>query len=457
MRAKVVLSKSQKFILILFAVIFTAGLVVDYHITIISLLTILTFFYFVHILISFYLTYKSVFEGSEIKIDDNEIKAIEREWPKYTILCPLYKESNILPIFVGNINKLEYPTDRLECLLLLEEDDAETMAMAAEMRLPSYFKIVVIPNSIPKTKPKACNVGLSQASGEYLVIYDAEDRPDPFQLKKSVLAFENMNDKKIVCVQAKLNYFNPRQNFLTRMFAAEYTLWFDLILPGLQSISAPIPLGGTSNHFKTEILKKLDGWDSYNVTEDCDLGIRLKSMGYETIILDSVTWEEANSDLKNWIRQRSRWIKGYFQTFLVFIRNPFSLLSKIGLFNFLLFFLLTGFMPFASLINPFLWLTTILYFVFRPTLGPIIEQFYPGFILYPAVFCLVVGNFLYVYNYVLGIAKRGEDSLLKFGLLMPFYWVLISIAGWYGFIQLIIKPHFWEKTKHGLNKEGSNA
>jgi len=432
-------------------------LLLDYKLTIVLTLFTLTSLYLIHILLSFYISFKSIFYGEEIKIKDSElIDKNNYNWPTYTILCPLYREANIIEKFVSNMEALDYPKDKLECFLLLEEDDQETIDKAYSMQLPDYFKIIIVPDGYPKTKPKACNFGLNYATGKYLVIYDAEDRPEIHQLKKAVIAFAR-SMHSTVCVQAKLNFYNQNQNLLTNFFTCEYTLWFDLILPGFQSIGAPIPLGGTSNHFLSSTLKKLGGWDPFNVTEDCDLGIRLKSEGYNTVILDSTTWEEANSQLKNWIRQRSRWIKGYFQTFLVYTKNPLKTLRNLGLFNFAVFFLVTGFLPFASMINPFLWLTTILYFVFRAEIGPIIEGFYPGPILYMAVFSFIVGNFLYIYNYLVASAKKEHDSNLKFGLLMPFYWVFISVAAWYGGIQLLLKPHYWEKTKHGLLEKGINA
>ncbi|MFA7253152.1 MAG: glycosyltransferase family 2 protein [Patescibacteria group bacterium] len=450
MSAAETLSKGQKRLLIIFGLLLAVSLVLYFQSTVITILAFLTAFYLIHVIFSFYMLIRSMFYGQEIIITKEEIDNF-KNWPKYTILCPLYKEANMLPDYVLNMSAIDYPKERLECLLLLEEDDRDTIKAAREFGLPDYFKIVVVPDSYPKTKPKACNFGLAQATGDFVVIYDAEDLPETDQLKKAILAFRKAN-RDVACIQAKLNYYNPNHNFLTRMFTSEYTLWFDLILPGFQSINAPIPLGGTSNHFPTKILRLLNGWDPYNVTEDCDLGLRLKEAGFKTEILDSTTWEEANCNLKNWIRQRSRWIKGYFQTFLVHGRTPIYTIRKIGFLNTMLFGLFTGFLPFASMINPFLWLTTISYFALRPIIGETIEQFFPGYILYPSAFCLIVGNFLYIYNYLVGSSKRGYDGLVKYGLLMPVYWLLISFAGWYGLIQLTFKPHFWEKTKHGLSK-----
>lgn len=456
--AEKTLTFAQKITLLLLLALLFAGLLLDYRTTLIILLTIITFFYFADIVATVILTVRSVLHSREIEVDSSVLEnTSDSFWPSYSILCPLYRESNILENFVKSIEKIDYPKDRLECLLLLEEDDSETRRAADSMNLPPYFKIVVVPNSLPKTKPKACNYGLNIATGKYVVIYDAEDRPDRDQLKKAAIAFRR-SGKEVACIQAKLNFYNQNQNLLTRLFTSEYTLWFDLVLPGLQAIDAPIPLGGTSNHFNLKVLRILNGWDPFNVTEDCELGLRLKKIGFKTEILNSTTWEEANPKVRNWLRQRSRWIKGYLQTFLVHSRAPFRLTKEIGVFNTFLFFLMTGFLPIASLLNPLLWLTTILYFVFRPELGPVIEQFYPSFLLLPALICLVVGNFIYMYNYLIATAKKRYDRFTKYGLLIPISWILISLAGWYAFFQLFFRAHYWEKTVHGLAiKEDSNV
>src|SRR5258706_1512248 len=204
-------------------------------------------------------------------------------------------------------------------MLLLEKDDKETIKQINSTYLPSYFDIVIVPKSQPKTKPKALNYGLRVAKGEFVVIYDAEDIPDPMQLKKAVVAF-NKAKKDVICIQAKLGFYNSNQNILTKLFTIEYCLWFDLVLTGLQSIHAPIALGGTSNHFRRKDIIMLKKWDPFNVTEDADLGMRIVKNGFSTAIINSYTMEEANSQLINWFRQRSRWIKGYLQTYFVHMR-----------------------------------------------------------------------------------------------------------------------------------------
>ena len=418
--------------------------------TVITILGILSAIYFIDTIFSLFLVYRSLRYNPELSFSDEELARItDEELPTYTILCPLYKESAVLPYFLKAIHELEYPKEKLDVLLLLEANDDETLDAAEKITMPSYVRTIIVPESQPKTKPKACNYGLEFAQGENVVIYDAEDIPDTQQLKKAYLGFKATPDN-VVCLQAKLNYFNPKQNVLTRLFTAEYSLWFDVLLPGLQSINTYIPLGGTSNHFKANVLKELHGWDPFNVTEDCDLGVRLFSKHYRTAIIDSVTLEEANSRVGNWIRQRSRWIKGYMQTYLVYMRNPVSFFKENGI-HAVLFQLVVGFKIIFGLINPFLWGTTIAYFTARATVGPVIEELYPPAIFILAVFSGIFGNFLFFYYYMIGCVKRGHWGITKYVYLMPFYWFITSIAAYLAFYQLLIKPHYWEKTTHGLH------
>ena len=428
-----------------------SGFVINWHTTLVILLAIVTTLYFIDLLFNFFLIYKSFRNSPEITVENNEIKKIpDNDWPMYTIFCPLYKEAHVLPQFISAMKKLDYPVERLEIMLLLEQDDKETIEKIKKISLPSYFQTVIVPTSSPKTKPKACNYGLKRATGEFVVIYDAEDTPEVLQLKKAIVAFAKA-PSHIACIQAKLNFYNPHQNILTKIFTAEYSLWFDLVLTGLQTIHAPIPLGGTSNHFKTKILKDLKGWDSFNVTEDCDLGVRLAKEGYQTAIMDSITLEEANSSALNWFWQRTRWIKGYVQTYFVHMRNPLQFLSGNKKTDLLTFQMVVGGKILSTLINPFLWILTALYFMFRVHLGTFIESFFPAPILYMGVFSFVIGNFLYMYYYMIGCVRHGHYSLVKYVFLVPLYWLAMSLAGWVAVYTFITSPHHWFKTKHGLH------
>jgi glycosyltransferase XagB len=443
-----VVSGPQRAVLFAATLIFIGALIVAPIGTLVAAIGISSIYYTFSLLYKLKLTYSALGHEYEVDITPEEVAELdERELPVYSILVPLYKEAAVVPRLVDGINNIDYPKTKLDVRLLCEEDDWETIEAIHELGLPPHFKLVVVPPSVPKTKPKACNYGLLQAEGEIVVIYDAEDRPEPDQLKKAVLAFQKA-DPRVTCVQAKLNYFNQNQNLLTRWFSAEYSLWFDLLLPGLDAEKAPIPLGGTSNHFITERLVMLAGWDPFNVTEDADLGIRLHKAGYQTAIIDSTTLEEANSELSNWVRQRSRWIKGYIQTWLVHMRHPLRLLRQLGPRGFASFQLMVGGTFVVFLLNPIFWFLTTVFFL---TQAGLIQQLFPSFIFYLAAMQLFIGNFVFLYLNLAGLMQRSYFDLIKFALLIPVYWGLMSIGAWKGLIQLFTNPFYWEKTKHGLD------
>jgi cellulose synthase/poly-beta-1,6-N-acetylglucosamine synthase-like glycosyltransferase len=388
-------------------------------------------------------------KSSALRFDPGSLDAIpDSELPRYTVLVPLYREAAVVPGLVRRLSMMDYPREKLEILLLIEPDDAETRAALEAADLDAAFRIVVAPDTQPKTKPKACNVGLAQATGELCVIYDAEDRPDVDQLRKAALAFRLL-PPRVVCVQAELQYWNPWTNWLTRCFAAEYAANFSLTLHGMDRYRLAIPLGGTSNHFRIDALRDLGGWDPFNVTEDADLGIRISRRGWEVRMIVSVTEEEANRRLGNWIRQRSRWIKGYFQTWLVHSREPYRLWRELGTRKALAIHLTLGFSTVTTLINPIMWALTLSYFVFGPEH---LEPLFPTFILYAGVVAMIAGNLLMVYVLMLGCAKRGLHSAVRVMLTIPFYWGLMSIAAYKALFQLLrpSKRHYWELTEHGL-------
>lgn len=425
--------------------------ILNWHAAAIGLFGALTALYFLDLLFGAFIVFKSYAALPEIRISAKELSRLrDEDCPTYTIFCPLYKEWRVAPQFVAAMQKLDYPHEKLQVLFLLEENDAETIENIRASSLPPHFHIAVVPHGKPKTKPKAMNYGLKYASGDYVVVYDAEDIPEVDQLKKAVLAFRK-SSANVACIQAKLNFYNPHQNLLTKLFTAEYSFWFDLILPGFQSISAPIPLGGTSNHFRLSTLRELGGWDAFNVTEDCDLGMRLAKRGYRTAIVDSTTYEEANSDLRNWYNQRSRWIKGYLQTYAVHMRNPGRYFARGNWRDFFLFQLIVGGKILSLFINPLMWVTTVCYFLFRAQTAVFIESLFPGPILYLGAFSLIFGNFLYVYYYMVGCVKRGYDGLVKYVFLIPLYWLGMSFAAWKALYEMVVKPHYWAKTVHGFH------
>ncbi|HWJ83442.1 MAG TPA: glycosyltransferase [Nocardioides sp.] len=421
--------------------------------TAIAVTAVASLIYLVVSVYRFALTFRALGRDlAEVFSDEDLASLDERDLPTYTILVPLYREAAVVGRLVEGIHDLDYPRTRLDVKLLCEEDDQETIAAIEALDLPPQFRLVVVPDGVPKTKPKACNYGLASAEGAYSVIFDAEDRPDPEQLKKAVLAFRE-SDPRTVCVQAKLNYYNGDQNLLTRWFANEYSMHFELLLPALAADGAPIPLGGTSNHFRTEFLRQVGAWDPYNVTEDADLGIRLARDGYRTAMIDSTTYEEANSRVRNWVRQRSRWIKGYLQTWLVHMRQPFRALQELGPRGFVSFNITLG-GAFVHLMNPIFWALTTLWFLAQ---WGWIERLFPGPVYYLAALMLFVGNFVFVYLAVAGSLQRGQFELTRYALWSPVYWGLMAWAAWKAFGQLFTNPFYWEKTEHGLDRSPASA
>jgi glycosyltransferase XagB len=372
----------------------------------------------------------------------------EDELPVFTVLVPMFREGKMLSGLARALRDLDYPLGKLDIKIVLEAGDFETIEVARTLGLEGVFEIILVPPSKPQTKPKACNFALRFARGEYLVIYDAEDRPEPDQLRKVVATFRR-SPPNTACLQCRLSYYNANENWLTRMFTLDYALWFDQVLPGLERLDMPIPLGGTSNHFRTDVLRELFAWDPFNVTEDADLGIRIGQKGYRVGVVDSTTFEEASCRASNWIRQRSRWIKGYMQTLLVHTRRPLHLIRSVGVLGFLGFVFFIGGTVLAGLLNPIFW---ALYLLWLMASLSGFEAIFPQILLFLALFNLLAGNGAFIYLSMLAPIRRGWLGLIPYSLTVFGYWVLMSIAAYKALWQLLRNPFFWEKTEHGVSR-----
>jgi len=450
--AFITFSSGQLISLFILLAIVVVGLVTHFKDTSIIINILISVFFLVAILFKMFLALVgSRFELHQAVTRDEVKELATGDLPIYTILLPVYKEDKLIKKLIWNLQSLDYPRELLDIKLLIEEDDDKTLNAVRNLDFPAIFEVVVVPFHMPKTKPKACNYGLHFARGKYLTIYDAEDIPDTDQLKKVVALFAKL-PSNYICIQSALNYFNRNENFLTRMFTLEYSYWFDYMLPGLDTLDIPIPLGGTSNHFKLDNLVELGAWDPFNVTEDADLGVRAYAKGYKIAIVNSTTFEEANNEPINWIRQRSRWIKGYMQTYLVHMRNPLALLRKVGWRGFLGFNFFIGATPLTFLVYPFLLGIFICYLVFDLST---IRTLFPDWVLFMSIFNLMVGNILMIYINMMAVFKRRFYELILFSIANPVYWLMHSIAAFKGLYQLIVKPFYWEKTEHGLSKVSS--
>jgi len=400
------------------------------------------------------LRYTSIFVGllaqptAEERAYDLHGAPTDTELPVYTVMVPLFDEARVLPIIARALEELDYPASKLDIKLIFEESDIETWEVAKALKLPDRFDFIRVPTSMPRTKPKACNFALPFARGELLVIYDAEDMPEPQQLKRAAAAFA-LGDAKLACVQAQLNYYNWNENWLTRQFAIEYAAFFDLLLPALVRLNLPIPLGGTSTHFRTSALREAGAWDPNNVTEDADLGQRFALKGYRCGIIRSTTQEEANCQLNNWVRQRSRWVKGWMQTYLVRMRHPIRLYRALGFRGFLGFQLVIGGFSLSNLLHPVFYVTTAVALILTGT--PIGFQHGTALALFNIVI-LIAGYSFAIAAGLVAVAGRGLAPLFTQTLMMPAYWLLISIAAYKALLQLATKPFHWEKTEHGLSR-----
>ncbi|MBB5884913.1 cellulose synthase/poly-beta-1,6-N-acetylglucosamine synthase-like glycosyltransferase [Xanthomonas sp. F1] len=447
--ARQVITRAQSVFLVALTVVLAAALALWPLYTLIALNTLIAVAFLATFGLKLVLAWRGARRRIDIKVSDEEVAALgDEDLPVYTVLVPMYKEPDVLPILANALRRLDYPTSKLDVKLVLEADDTETIEAAKALGLEAFFEIIRVPPSQPKTKPKACNYALRFARGQMLTIYDAEDKPEPDQLKRVVAAFRK-SPADVACIQARLNYYNADENWLTRMFTLEYTLWFDFYLPALETLRIPIPLGGTSNHFRLDILRKVHAWDPYNVTEDADLGVRLTQQGYRVSVVNSTTFEEANVSIPNWIRQRSRWLKGYMQTWLVHMRNPVQLYRSTGVRGFWGFQLFVGGTFFTALAAPLMWLS---YGLWLAVGSKFFDPFFPPALLYLSLLNLLLGNGFLIYMTLVAAFKRDYFRLAPYALTVPLYWLLQSIAAYKGLWQLIRNPFYWEKTTHGISK-----
>ena len=373
----------------------------------------------------------------------------DADLPVYTVIAAIYREAASVGDLVQSIRQIAWPPEKLDVKLVVEADDLATRAAVARLDLEPCFEVIVAPAAGPRTKPKALNAALPFARGTFTVIYDAEDRPEPDQLRAALDAFLR-RDHSLACVQAALTIDNTADSWLTRIFTAEYAAHFDVLLPSLAVLRLPLPLGGSSNHFRTESLRAIGAWDPYNVTEDADLGMRLARLGYRSTVTASTTYEEAPARWRPWLRQRTRWFKGWSQTWLVHMRTPAKLLRELGVAGFAIFHLVVGGNVLAALVYPaFVALVSL-----RLITGePVYDAGAGGL----HMLALIGGLSANALATLIGLVRRRLLSNAWVIVLMPLHWMLLSVAAWRGVLQFLRDPYRWEKTEHGLARSSRLA
>jgi hypothetical protein len=368
--------------------------------------------------------------------------------PTITVLVPLANEDAAVSGLVAALDGFDYPRAKLDIKLLVEEDDGATLLALGRVRLPAHFELVRLPGGTPRTKPRALNIGLALARGELTVVYDAEDRPAPSQLRDMAACFDASPPDTAV-VQARLVIDPAQPGPLAHLFRTEYAGLFAVVLPALAAMRFPVPLGGTSNCFRTAILREVGGWDAYNVTEDAEVGLRLFRLGYRAATIDSATEEEAPHGARAWLKQRRRWLKGWMVTLLVHGRRPLELVRDCGLAGALAFLLLTGGIVVSALLEPIALVIILCHVGDGSLLRPATSI--PDALEHVAfATCLVVGHGAAALTGLVGLARLGQPRRPLHLLALPVYWLALSFAAWGAVRELILRPFHWEKTTHLL-------
>lgn len=367
--------------------------------------------------------------------------------PTYSIVVALHREARVAAQLVAALDTIDYPRGKLDIKLVLEDDDLATRRALEALALGPAYEIVVAPPGWPRTKPRALNIALPLLRGDFVAIFDAEDAPDPSQLREAAERFRRA-PRALACLQARLAIDNIDDSWLTRLFAIEYAVLFDVLHQGMAGLQLPIPLGGSSNHFRTDVLREVGGWDAWNVTEDADLGLRLARFGYLTATIATTTREEAPAFLSTWLKQRRRWSKGWMQTFVTLSRNPRRLLGEVGMAKaFVLVLMMTN-----LVIVPLFWPLFTGFTIYDLATGGLPSPSY-GFALVQAtlwISVVVFGAGSTLWLALLGMKRRKLLGLWPYlPLILPYYF-LMSIAAWAAFHDLIRRPYHWHKTEHGL-------
>ncbi|HBT67694.1 MAG TPA: glycosyl transferase [Agrobacterium sp.] len=383
---------------------------------------------------------------------ENDAKTVvplpqDGDLPVYTILVALYREEAVVEQLVGALDRLDWPKSRLDIKLVCEADDAATIKAIQRANPGPHVEIIRVPPSLPRTKPKALTYALSGARGTFVAVYDAEDRPHPQQLREAHAAFRDQ-PVEVACLQAPLIISNARSSWLSACFALEYSGLFRCMLPVLAAHRLPLPLGGTSNHFRTAVLRRVGAWDPYNVTEDADMGLRLHRLGYRCGVIRRQTLEDAPTSLPVWLNQRARWYKGWLQSWLVMTRAPFTTARHMGWGAYTVFQLLIGGMLLSSLTHPLLFVSfAFMVMAIRENGADMLLSWQGTLFLIDtlnifgsyAIFVLMGRNRMIAYE---------KQQIGRRWMAIPLYWLMMSVAAWRAVVELKTRPFVWNKTPH---------
>jgi len=443
------LLKSRKVALGAVAVLFTIAIFPDVALSIAMLWAALTLLLTIIIKGSGFLVHIT----GKSRPPAHTLKDVNARLPCVSVMIPLFHEPEIADALITRLENLTYPKPLLDIVLVLEAADEITRTALQRIQLPSWIKVVVVPDAKGlTTKPRAMNYALDFCRGTIIGVWDAEDTPEPDQIEKVAARF-NEAAPNVVCLQGMLDYYNARQNWISRCFTIEYATWWRVVLPGMARLGFVIPLGGTTLFFRRKALEKLGRWDAHNVTEDADLGVRLARYGYVTELIPTVTYEEANCRPWRWVRQRSRWLKGFMITYCVHMRDPKSLMRDLGFKRFMglqMIFLAT-FSQFAF--APVLWSFWVTIFGYTHPIQNVLGE--------TAILALIVlffiAEILTITMGMTAVCAPNRRHLMKWVLTMPLYFTLGTLASYKALYEMIVTPFYWDKTEHGVSKKSKSS
>ena len=461
------LSMTQKFTLLISFITVLVVIFAFYEQAMLSMLFIGSMLHFILSIMKHHLFFSKL-QAKFSKLRDKYLKNTLYEYndrqadtdeqlPQYSILLPIFmEEKNVIEQLLLAMKKLDYPKEQMKVLIVLESIDIKTIQNIRAMKIDSNYQLIIVPDFAPRTKAKACNYAMQYVQGDYLVIYDTDDIPAPDQLRVAMMKFKESTDAQLACLQAKLNYYNADENLLTRLFSLEYAILFDKILPALAQAGSPLPLGGTSNHFKVDVLKKLHGWDIYNLAEDAEIGMRLAINGYKTDTIDSYTAEEAPITVLAWIKQRSRWLKGFIQTYFLYMQKKHNLTESVGGRNsFMSLHFMLGLSTLSLILTPLMIIAGISLQYVDKTID---IHYYNSSITFTCIISTfwIISSFLQSYKTLK--TSPFLNTLSKFKQLIclvmfPLYFTLHTVAAFYAVIDIVRRPFYWSRTQHGLTKK----
>jgi cellulose synthase/poly-beta-1,6-N-acetylglucosamine synthase-like glycosyltransferase len=367
------------------------------------------------------------------------INSRNTELPKFSIIVPTKNEESVIRRCLDGIFNIDYPKEKMQVIVVDGKSEDNTFRICSEFLGKYPENISVISEKSAKGKPAALNLALPYITGEIVCVFDADNLPEKEVLMRTASYF---SDKKIVALQGRTTSLNEKFNALTRVIAAEERAWFQTLLSGREKLQLFVPLTGSCQFVRTNVLKELGGWDENSLTEDVELALRLvENQHLIKYAPDVCSGQETPSGLGSLFKQRVRWYRGYMETAIKYGRlldnlNRRTIDAEISMGG--------PFMMVVSLLSYINWFFVAL---FLSQSNPIIN--FTGLIIALTAASLV--------SIGVGLAASEKPIKPQNILWIPFiyvYWLMqMFIAGW-AFLKLVFRgKRVWTKT----DKKGSNG